>query len=133
MFSGLENNFYTGVVEDRNDPLFMGRVRVRIYGLHTDDKLLIPTPDLPWSEVLMPVTAPALSGLGMSPHGLVEGSTVMGIFRDEKDMQDFVVIGSLFGRPSNKWKIPNNDASKAVSRDADKGFNDPRRPSLNYV
>ena len=129
MFSGLENNFYTGVVEDRNDPLFMGRVRVRIYGLHTDDKLLIPTPDLPWSEVLMPVTAPALSGLGMSPHGLVEGSTVMGIFRDEKDMQDFVVIGSLFGRPSNKWKIPNNDASKAVSRDADKGFNDPRRPS----
>ena len=60
----------------------------------------------------MPVTAPALSGLGMSPHGLVEGSTVMGIYRDEKDMQDFVVIGSLFGRPSNKWKIPNNDASE---------------------
>ena len=36
----------------------------------------------------------------MSPHGLVEGSTVMGIFRDEKDMQDFVVMGSLFGFPT---------------------------------
>ena len=36
-FKGLQNNFYTGVVEDRFDPLNLGRVRVRIYGLHTDD------------------------------------------------------------------------------------------------
>ena len=46
-FTGLQSNFYTGVVEDRNDPLQVGRVRVRIYGLHTDDKTLIATPDLP--------------------------------------------------------------------------------------
>jgi hypothetical protein len=83
-FTGLSSNFYTGVVEDRHDPLYLGRVRVRVYGLHTDDKLLIPTPDLPWSDILMPTTSPSLSGLGLSPHGLVEGSTVMGFFRDEK-------------------------------------------------
>ena len=70
-FTGLDSNFYTGVVEDRHDPLYLGRVRVRVYGLHTDDKTLIPTPDLPWSDVLMSVSSPALSGLGMSPHGLV--------------------------------------------------------------
>ena len=128
-FVGLQNNFFTGVVEDRHDPLYLGRVRVRIYGLHTDDKNLIPTPDLPWSDVLMPVTNSALSGLGMSPHGLVEGSTVMCFARDERDMQDFVVMGSLFGRPSDKFKIPNNDATKAHSRNADEGFNDPRRGS----
>ncbi len=29
--------FY-GIVEDRNDPLLIGRVRVRVHGLHTDDK-----------------------------------------------------------------------------------------------
>ena len=40
-FAGLKNNFYTGVVEDRFDPLSLGRVRVRLYGLHTDDKKLI--------------------------------------------------------------------------------------------
>ena len=51
-FTGLSSNFYTGVVEDRHDPLYLGRVRVRVYGLHTDDKLLIPTPDLPWSDIL---------------------------------------------------------------------------------
>ena len=76
-FTGLKNNFYTGIVEDRNDPLQVGRVRVRIFGLHTDDKQLIGTPDLPWSDVLMPTTSPSLSGLGLSPHGLVEGSTAV--------------------------------------------------------
>ena len=129
-FTGLKNNFYTGVVEDRNDPLSVGRVRVRIYGLHTDDKSLIASSDLPWSDVLMPTTAPALSGLGMSPHGLVEGSTVMGFFRDEHDMQDFVVIGSLFGFPSKDYRINlSNDGSSTVKeRKAEFGFNDPRLP-----
>lgn len=128
-FTGLGSNFYTGVVEDRFDPLSLGRVRVRIYGLHTDDKKLISTGDLPWSDVLMPTTSPSISGMGLSPHGLVDGSTVMGFFRDEGDMQDFVVIGSLFGRPSDKYKIPNNDGDKAISRGPDKGFNDSRYPT----
>ena len=57
-------------------------------------------------------TSPSLSGLGLSPHGLVDGSTVMGFFRDEGDMQDFVVIGSLFGRPSDKYKIDGADLIK---------------------
>ena len=126
-FTGLQSNFYTGVVEDRNDPLQVGRVRVRIYGLHTDDKSLIATPDLPWCDVLMPTSTASLSGLGLSPHGLVEGTTVMGMFRDEQDMQDFVVMGSLFGLPSDKWKIPNGDGTNAISRSAEHGFNDPRR------
>ena len=129
-FTGLKNNFYTGVVEDRNDPLSVGRVRVRIYGLHTDDKSLIASSDLPWSDVLMPVTAPALSGLGMSPHGLVEGSTVMGFYRDEDDMQDFVVIGSLFGFPTEDYRIESSNDGKSTTkgRSANFGFNDPRLP-----
>ena len=118
--------WFTGVVEDRNDPRLEGRVRVRIYGLHTDDKQLISTGDLPWSDVLMPVTSPSLSGLGLSPHGLVDGSTVMGFFRDEDEMQDFVVIGSLFGRPSDKYKIDGADSNKQITRGPDKGFNDSR-------
>ena len=130
-FAGLKNNFYTGVVEDRFDPLNLGRVRVRIYGLHTDDKKLISTGDLPWSDVLMPTTSPSISGLGLSPHGLVDGSTVMGFFRDEGDMQDFVVIGSLFGRPSDKYKIDGTDPKKQISRGPDKGFNDSRYADFN--
>ena len=29
--------WFTGVVEDRNDPSSLGRVRVRCVGFHTDD------------------------------------------------------------------------------------------------
>ena len=35
--------YFYGIVEDRQDPLMVGRVRVRIHGIHTDDKLLIAT------------------------------------------------------------------------------------------
>ena len=60
-FQGKEGLiWFTGVVEDRNDPLFLNRVRVRIYGNHTHDKQLIATPDLPWSDVMMPTTSPSL-------------------------------------------------------------------------
>ena len=34
--------WFTGVVEDRNDPTKLGRVRVRCVGYHTDDKVKIP-------------------------------------------------------------------------------------------
>ena len=36
---------YTGVVENRNDPLRLGRCQVRIVGLHTEDKTVLPTKD----------------------------------------------------------------------------------------
>ena len=35
--------WFTGVVEDRIDPEYLGRVKVRCI-LHTDDKLQLPTP-----------------------------------------------------------------------------------------
>ena len=39
MFQGREGlKWWTGVIEDRNDPLFLNRVRVRIYGAHTYQK-----------------------------------------------------------------------------------------------
>ncbi|WWS24670.1 hypothetical protein vBKpnAMK4_00486 [Klebsiella phage vB_Kpn_AM_K4] len=31
--------WFTGVVEDRQDPLKQGRVRVRVYGLHPFEKV----------------------------------------------------------------------------------------------
>ena len=124
--------WFTGVVEDRNDPKALNRVRVRIYGAHTDDKSLIATPDLPWSEVLMPTTSPSLSGLGTTTHGLVEGSTVMGFWRDGKDQQDAVVMGSLIGSPRDFYKIDetiDDEGTRTfnqIKRSPSKGFNDPR-------
>src|SRR5210317_473153 len=90
--------WFTGVVEDRLDPQYTGRVRVRCIGYHTSDKIKLPTADLPWATVLLPVTSAGISGLGSSPAALVEGSWVFGYFRDE-DLQEPVVMGSIPGYP----------------------------------
>ena len=97
--------WFTGIIEDRNDPLYLNRVRVRIHGSHSHDKQFIATPDLPWSEVLMPTTTASLSGLGNTTHGLVEGSVVMGFYRDGKICQDPVIMGSFVGIPQSYYRI----------------------------
>jgi hypothetical protein len=89
--------WFNGVVEDRNDPLKTGRVKVRVVGVHTADKTVLPTTDLPWALCVLPITASGISGIGQSSTGLVEGSWVFGFFRDGESMQEPVVMGSLPG------------------------------------
>ena len=120
-----KNNFiwFNGVVEDRMDPTYTGRVKVRCIGFHTASKSNLPTSDLPWAQVVLPTTSPGITGLGQSPSFLVEGSWVYGYFRDDERCQEPVVLGSLPGRPSeygnpNKgFYDPNareNDTTKSV-------------------
>lgn len=110
----LYGNFawFQGVVEDRNDPLRLGRVRVRIIGYHTDDLELIKTGDLPWAVPIMPVTSAGTSDIGLSPTGMVEGSHVVGFFADGINAQQPMIMGTILG-------IPETAANKAM------GFNDP--------
>ena len=115
---------YYGIVEDRQDPLKIGRVRVRVYEVHPRRKDFVSTPDLPWAQVMLPTTSAGLSGFGMQ-HGLVEGSTVVVFFRDEELCQQPVVIGSTAGIPSSGMYETNNDI--LTTRSVNKGFNDPRR------
>lgn len=120
--------YFYGIVEDRQDPLKIGRVRVRVHGIHTDVKALIATPDLPWSQVILPTTGAGLSGFG-TQHGLVEGSTVIGFFRDNDVMQDYVVTGVAAGIPQAGYKETITD--ELLERGIDKGFNDPRGLTLD--
>ena len=92
--------WFVGVVEDRGDPQYAGRVRVRCLGHHTSNNEILPTSDLPWAQVVLPITSSGISGLGQSPLGLVEGSWVFGYFRDGSNRQEPLVIGSLPGKPS---------------------------------
>lgn len=94
--------FFTGVVEDVNDPEMLGRVRVRIHGVHTHirakaDILGIGTEELLWAYVMQPVTSAAISGIGTSPTGMVEGTHVFGIHMD-KYYQNNIVIGTTAGQ-----------------------------------
>ena len=116
-FMGLDGFvWFTGVVEDRNDPAKLGRVRVRCLGFHTEDKNDIPTADLPWAHVMHPVTDPSMQGMGNTPTFLLEGSWVVGFFRDAEEKQQPIIMGSLPGVPSS-------------AADSSKGFND---PNANY-
>lgn len=116
--------FWYGIVEDRQDPLMIGRVRVRVHGSHTHQKDAISTPDLPWAQVILPTTEAGLSGFGRG-NGLVEGSTVFGFWRDENYMQDPVVLGVAAGMPAQGSRITLKD--ELIQRTVEDGFNDPRR------
>ena len=116
--------YYYGIVEDRQDPLKIGRVRVRVHGIHTDKKIDLSTPDLPWAQVMLPTTSAGLSGFG-TQHGLVEGSTVILFFKDEESCQQPVVIGSTAGIPQSGYR--EDGLNVLTTRQVKKGFNDPRR------
>lgn len=89
--------FWFGVIEDRLDPLELGRCRVRIMGFHPADRRGFPTNKLPWATVVQPTNSASLSGKGSTPVGLVEGSWVTGFFVDGKAAQIPVIVGSIYG------------------------------------
>ena len=99
-FMGLDGFvWFIGVVEDRNDPSKLGRVKVRCLGFHSEDKNDIPTADLPWAHVMHPVTDPSMQGMGSTPSFLVEGTWVVGFFRDAEHKQQPIIMGTLPGYP----------------------------------
>ena len=112
-FMGADGFFwFTGVVEDRNDPSKLGRVKVRCLGLHTESLVDIPTKDLPWAHIMQSTNNPSMQGLGNTPSFLVEGTWVVGFFLDAVEKQQPLIMGTLPGIP------------QAVA-DKTKGFNDP--------
>ena len=94
-FMDTSFRWFTGVVEDIYDPEEMGRVKVRCYGYHTSNLNELPTKDLPFAHVMMPVTSASMSGIGQSATGLLQGSWVIGFFRDGHACQDPFIMGSL--------------------------------------
>jgi predicted chitinase len=95
--------WWFGVVEDRDDPLRIGRCRVRIMGYHIDSTELLPTEDLPWAVPIMPANNPSISGVGGSANGVVTGTWVVGFFADGSDGQHpmfFGTVGAVPGGPA---------------------------------
>lgn len=116
--------WFTGVVEDRMDPLKRGRVRVRVHGLHPFQKtqgpvMGVPTEDLPWMSPIFPVTSAAISGVGGSVTGPVEGTHVYGHFLD-KYRQNGIILGTY---AANATARPNRT----------EGFSDPTGQYPRYL
>lgn len=81
--------WWIGVIEDRVDPLSMGRCRVRIHGWHTDNKSLLPTNTLPWAAPVFPIN----NSHSWSPP--LVGDWVLGFFMDGENAQFPVMLGVM--------------------------------------
>lgn len=108
--------FFGKVVEREKDPLKLGRLKVRVFGVH-DDEGLIPDDKLPWATLLTPPYSAASNQVGITPLGAIIGSTVFGFFLDGNEGQLPVILGSLAG-------IPDNDESKHDLPKLARGTND---------
>jgi len=109
------NSIYRGVVEDNNDPLMIGRVKVRIFGLHTPDLINtdivgIPTSDLPWVEPVLSILEGSITGYGLWSVPL-NGSHVMIFFENGN-----------YTQPRYFATVPGIPTTAA---DTNTGFNDP--------
>lgn len=104
------NTIYYGVVENRQDPLRLGRCQVRVVGLHTHDKSQLATTDLPWATPLQPITSAAMNGIGYTPIGPVEGTSVVIMFADN-EMQQPIILGTVGGIPNTPGPIDTDDSA----------------------
>ena len=104
--------WFFGVVENRNDPLKLGRLQVRIYNWHSSDLVETPTDSLPWAMPIQNINSAAMGNVGKSPTGIVEGTWVVGFFIDGKEAQQPIIMGTTAGIPLKK-------------ANTEKGFSDP--------
>lgn len=88
-FYGDAFRWFTGKVVSVQDPLQIGRVQVRIHGIHTDNLELIPNEDLPWGLVINH------SNHRENTLGLQVNAFVFGIFLDGQNSQIPMVVGTL--------------------------------------
>lgn len=117
---GASVSLYSGVVEDRLDPLKLGRVRVRVLGVHSEDVTLVPTEDLPWAVIASSPTNAGISGLGWSPTGLALGSWVFVQFADGDSLQIPIVVGTSYGiNPTTKTTSVTDNATSTILKSND--------------
>ena len=107
-YYGDQTRWFLGkVVDVENDPLQIGRVRVKIFGVYDeiDDK------DLPWAQIVVP-TITGVHSYGDNPVGqylgLLVGTHVFGMFLDGKDSQLPLVLGSLPKKGDNNQRATEN-------------------------
>ena len=98
--------WWTGVVCDRNDPLKLGRVQVRIFGWHTGNKNTVPKKNLPWA------TASASPGASKTFTSPFVGDWVWGFFMDGESAQFPVYVGVLQGKLSRSQVQASKNAQR---------------------
>lgn len=98
-YAGLDGFvWWMGVVENRADPLGLGRCQVRIYGWHTGSLADIPKEDLPWAHPVHSLNSKSFT----TPK---ESEVVFGFFADGRNGQYPVMMGIIPGYETNLKNI----------------------------
>lgn len=93
-FYGDNIRWFLAKVINNVDPDMLGRVQIRIEGIHSIDQTEVPEYTLPWASVIVPGTEGGTSGIGKMPQ-LLPGALVWGFFLDGPTSQLPLVVGSL--------------------------------------
>jgi len=124
-FLGLGNfAWWFGVVENRLDPLELGRCQVRCFGWHTEDINQIPISSLPWAHPIVPY---GVKNVQPPP----EGTMVFGFFADGKEGQYPIIMGTVPGIPDEIRQ--NNMGFADPYTDEEKSLSDFPRKIKNYM
>ena len=108
-FVGKDGFFWwVGEVEDNEDPMELGRVKVRVLGYYTsfDGGTIadLPTSGLPWATVLQHTSQAGNNGQGESSGQLQPGAIVLGFFMDGEMAQMPMVLGVMRVKKSDITK-----------------------------
>ena len=71
------------------------RYKVRIIGLHDKEEATIPSDQLPWAQVMYPITAGGGQASSAQTPNLRQGNFVFGFFLDGQEQQVPVIMGVL--------------------------------------
>jgi hypothetical protein len=118
-FAG-KNGFvwWVGFVEDRKDPLKLGRCKIRCIGWHAEDKMRLPTEDLPWAT-------PAYPPNNTNTYAPKEGDMCFGFFVDGENIQEPILLGIF---PSIPLKQANPQEAFSDPRKSNDLSSAPRPP-----
>ena len=83
-------------------PAWGYRYKVRIIGRHDKEEGTITAEDLPWAQVMYPVTAGTGHGGSFQTPAIKQGSYVFGFFLDGKDEQTPIIMGCLGNNAKTK-------------------------------
>ena len=85
-----------GHFKDRKDiPGWGYRYKVRIMGIHDAGEAIIESDQLPWAQVMYPITAGGGQGGSFQTPGIKQGCFVFGFFLDGTDEQVPIIMGVL--------------------------------------
>ena len=110
--STWRDNINPGNYEDKYSvPGWGRRYKVRIIGIHDQGEVEIPSDQLPWANVMYPITAGGFQARGGQTPQLRQGNMVFGFFLDGQDQQVPVIMGVLGNNSQSIGRLTIGDNS----------------------